>query len=183
MKFVKEAIEETFLALLDEKPYNKITVKDIVDRCGVNRNTFYYHFHDIPSLLEEIMTDRIDALIQQHCRPGSLVECMSVTTEYFLKNKKAVMHLYKYIPRDVFVENLDRLSLYLVEEYITNVTASMDIRQEDRDLIVRFFKCMMVGVFLDWFESGMRYDLLGNTIRLYELQEDSALRLLKHASE
>ena len=183
MKFVKEAIEETFLALLDEKPYNKITVKDIVDRCGVNRNTFYYHFHDIPSLLEEILTDRIDALIQQHCRPGSLVECMSVTTEYFLKNKKAVMHLYKYIPRDVFVENLDRLSLYLVEEYMANVTASMEIHQEDRDLIVRFFKCMMVGVFLDWFESGMRYDLLGNTIRLYELQEGSALRLLKHASE
>ena len=86
MKFVKEAIEETFLALLDEKPYNKITVKDIVDRCGVNRNTFYYHYQDIPSLLEEILTARIDALIGQHCRPGSLVECMSVMTEYFLKN-------------------------------------------------------------------------------------------------
>ena len=42
--FTKEIIAKTFTELLDEKPMSKITVKDIVERCGVNRNTFYYHF-------------------------------------------------------------------------------------------------------------------------------------------
>ena len=46
--FTKEIIAKTFTELLDEKPMSKITVKDIVERCGVNRNTFYYHFKDIP---------------------------------------------------------------------------------------------------------------------------------------
>lgn len=41
--FTKEIIAKTFTELLDEKPMSKITVKDIVERCGVNRNTFYYH--------------------------------------------------------------------------------------------------------------------------------------------
>ena len=45
--FTKEIIAKTFTELLDEKPMSKITVKDIVERCGVNRNTFYYHFKDI----------------------------------------------------------------------------------------------------------------------------------------
>ena len=40
--FTKEIIAKTFTELLDEKPMSKITVKDIVERCGVNRNTFYY---------------------------------------------------------------------------------------------------------------------------------------------
>ena len=47
----KEIIKDTFWELLEEKPYNKITVQDIVNRCRVNRNTFYYHFQDIPTLM------------------------------------------------------------------------------------------------------------------------------------
>lgn len=40
--FTKEIIIRTLFELLNEKPLAKITVKDIVERCGVNRNTFYY---------------------------------------------------------------------------------------------------------------------------------------------
>ena len=53
--FTKEIIAKTFTELLDEKPMSKITVKDIVERCGVNRNTFYYHFKDIPDVVEFIL--------------------------------------------------------------------------------------------------------------------------------
>ena len=41
-QFTKRAIMETFIKLLGEHPLDKITVKDIVEECGVNRNTFYY---------------------------------------------------------------------------------------------------------------------------------------------
>ena len=49
--FTKMAIKATFIKLLNERPLNRITVKDIVEECGVNRNSFYYHFEDIPALL------------------------------------------------------------------------------------------------------------------------------------
>ena len=48
-------IAKAFWQLLEEKPYSKITVKNIVERCEINRNTFYYHFHDIPDLLDRIL--------------------------------------------------------------------------------------------------------------------------------
>ena len=57
--FTKKAIKETFVALLDERPLNRITVKDIVEACGINRNSFYYHFEDLPALLEEIIAERV----------------------------------------------------------------------------------------------------------------------------
>lgn len=47
----KKIIKDAFWELLEEKPYNKITVRDIVNRCCVNRNTFYYYFQDIPTLM------------------------------------------------------------------------------------------------------------------------------------
>ena len=37
--FTKKAIEEAFLSLLDERPLNKITVKDIVEACGDRKST------------------------------------------------------------------------------------------------------------------------------------------------
>ena len=41
--FTKKAIEIALFKLLNEKPLSKITVKDIVEECGINRNSFYYH--------------------------------------------------------------------------------------------------------------------------------------------
>ena len=40
--FTRQIILHTLTELMNEKPLSKITVKDIVERCGVNRNTFYY---------------------------------------------------------------------------------------------------------------------------------------------
>ena len=39
--FTKKAICQSFIKLLSERPIDKITVKDIVDDCGIARNTFY----------------------------------------------------------------------------------------------------------------------------------------------
>ena len=64
--FTKQAIETAFLQLLNEKPLNKISVRDIVEKCGINRNSFYYHFQDIPSLIAEIITSYTDQLIEEY---------------------------------------------------------------------------------------------------------------------
>ena len=51
----RRSIMDSFIRLLEERPVNKISVKDVVEDCGINRNTFYYHFADIPALVEEIV--------------------------------------------------------------------------------------------------------------------------------
>lgn len=48
--FTERAIKASFMKLLNERPLNKITVKDIADDCGISRNSFYYHFEDVPRL-------------------------------------------------------------------------------------------------------------------------------------
>ena len=64
MNRTKDAIAAAFFELLTERPLSKITVKDIVDRCGINRNTFYYHFEGIPSLIEQTVKYMSDQIIQ-----------------------------------------------------------------------------------------------------------------------
>ena len=51
----KNAIRKGFLDLLEQRPLDKISVVDIADHCGVNRNTFYYYYCDIYALIRELM--------------------------------------------------------------------------------------------------------------------------------
>lgn len=83
----RNAIVQAFLHLLEERPLSKITVKNIVDVCGINRNTFYYHFKDIPELIEAISKDEMDRLVREHARVNSLEECLVIAVDFVLEKK------------------------------------------------------------------------------------------------
>ena len=63
--FTKMAIAKAFLSLLETTPLDKITVRDIVETCGVNRNTFYYHYQDVYALIDEIFTHETNRVLEQ----------------------------------------------------------------------------------------------------------------------
>ena len=50
-KFTKQAIMDGFIELSKQMPIDKITVKKVTDYIGITRNTFYYHYQDILSLI------------------------------------------------------------------------------------------------------------------------------------
>ncbi len=65
-ELTKRAMGAAFKKLLLEKPLNKITVQDITDECGVNRQTFYYHFDDIPDFISWICLNDADQALKDN---------------------------------------------------------------------------------------------------------------------
>lgn len=63
-QITKRALASALKELLEHKPLNKITIADITEQCGVNRQTFYYHFQDIYALLEWIYTTDAQRLLE-----------------------------------------------------------------------------------------------------------------------
>lgn len=159
MNRTKAAIVSAFWQLLNEKSYSQITVKDIVTRCQINRNTFYYHFHDIPELLEYSFKDEIDHIIQTYSHFGSPIDCITPFVESGTKQKKALLHIYRSVHREIFLKELERLCFYIVKEYVNTVTDDLSLHTEDKELLIRFYKCALVGTILDWMDHSMDYDL------------------------
>ena len=62
----KKVLASSLKELMRHKPFSKITVKEIIQNCGVNRNTFYYHFDDIYALLRWMLTDFANGISQKH---------------------------------------------------------------------------------------------------------------------
>ena len=50
-KLIKAALAD----LLQEKPLDKITVTDVVNRAQINRGTFYAHYTDIPDVIHHLI--------------------------------------------------------------------------------------------------------------------------------
>ena len=48
----KVELEAGLRALLREKPLEQIRVRELADRCGIRRQSFYYHFSDVYHLLD-----------------------------------------------------------------------------------------------------------------------------------
>ena len=170
MNYTKKAIISTFEELLNERPLNKITVKDIVGRCGINRNTFYYHFEGIPALLEAMAVNLADEIIAAHAKFGSPMDCVTPIVQYCETHRTEILHIYRSVPRDRFQIQLDRVALYFVNRYVEATTADLFPKSSrEWELLIRFYKCTLVGVLLDWLDAGMRYDLLDGVARLSEL--------------
>ena len=169
----RETIIKVFTELLDEKPIKSITVKAIVERCNINRNTFYYHFQDIPSLVQGMLEEKVNQLVEYHYHSGQPIECIRPLIQYGLKNKRAVLHVYRYIPREVFLSYLDRLALRLMQEYFSTATEGVSVPGENVDALILFYKCSMVGLLLDWLDKNLESDMPALMERLCVLLQGS----------
>lgn len=52
-----ESIKENFQDLICEKPYEKITVKELCDRARINKKTFYHYYETLDALLLEMQQE------------------------------------------------------------------------------------------------------------------------------
>lgn len=181
--FTKQAIKASLMKLLNERPLNKISVRDIVEDCGINRNSFYYHFQDIPSLLNEIVTDETEALIREYPSISSLDECFRAAFQFALENKQAVMHLYHSVNREVFTQSALKRCEYAVSSYIATAYPNERLCESDKQIVLRFLKCQLFGMCIDWMERGMTDDAYDDLHRMLELVHDLPELIVRRSAD
>ncbi len=64
----RQAIKESFAALAANRPFPDLTVKEVMERAGVNRATFYAHFSNIEDLERAMETDAAERVIERATR-------------------------------------------------------------------------------------------------------------------
>lgn len=180
--FTKQAIEASFIKLLNQRPLNQITVKDVVEDCGVNRNTFYYHFRDLHALIEELVTEEANAIIGRYPAIESIEQCMDVAVEFAMTNKRAVLHIYNSTDRNLFEKYLMQVCQTVVSTYVDTILRGREVAPEDRAVIVRFYKCACFGHIIEWMDGGMREDIRVPFHRLCQLKKGAVEEFLQETA-
>lgn len=181
--FTKRAIKESFWKLLNEQPLTQISVREIVEECGINRNSFYYHFQDIPSLIEEIVMDAANALIQQHPSITSIDEGVEAAFRFTLENKKAILHICNSVNRNIYEQYLMRICEYVVTTYFDTVFEKDIVSKSNRDIMILFTKCELFGLSIDWINTGMQDDAIEKLKHLLLLCNGLSSEMIKRCEE
>ncbi len=87
-----KVIKESFLDLLSTKEYIDITVSDICRKAEINRGTFYLHYDNVRSVLNELCDDALDnlnsVLVQVGCVPPEGDGCSYPLCRFIRDNKQ-----------------------------------------------------------------------------------------------
>jgi len=144
--------------MLNERPLNKITVKDIASACEINRNTFYYYYTDIYALLAEIFQAELQTVIDEYNDTLSWEESFIVATKFALENKRAIYHVYNSMQREELVNYIYNVSGNVMSRYVEKVSDGISAYSGDRELIASFYQCALTEMVLRWIASGMKED-------------------------
>lgn len=180
--FTAKAIRASFLKLLNEKSYGSITVKDIVTDCGINRNSFYYHYRDIPSLLEEIVREDCNRIMQSYPALSSIEDCLQVSIQFTMQNKRAVQHVYRSVDRAIYERYLWELCDYVVSSYLRPIFESHQLNNADADVLLRYYSALCFGQIMRWTAADMNYDIAADFRRLCEIKQGQLEEMLANCS-
>lgn len=152
----KQAIFASFLKFLQEKPLDKITVKDIVDDCGINRKTFYYYFSDIYAMAEELFRARLENL-RKEFPPGeySWNDIIEKTSEYMYENKKVTLHVFRSVGYEKMHDLIFETSMEYILPFIEKTADGLSVSECDMRLIAGYACITIAGVITHWLSCGM----------------------------
>ena len=171
--FTEEAIKNAFMDLLNRKPVNKITIKEISAECGINRNSFYYHYKDLPDLIENILTEEAERFISINKENDSIYLALLDAVDFAIENMSAVYHIYNSANREMFERYLDKITEKTVADIIDYATKDKNVSDSDKEALVLYYRCMLVGFVINWLGTGMKYDLREKLERICELFDGS----------
>ena len=168
----KNAIKKSFMKLLNQKQVNKITVKEIVEDCGINRNSFYYHFDDIPALIEEIFNDQVDEFVGRDIKSENIYDNLMDAIRFSLENRTAMLHIFNSPNRQLFDRYINRVANRTVTRFFYKMTDEAEkISEDDKEALVMYYTSLLIGFVVEWLSDGMKYDLTTKIKRVCELFE------------
>lgn len=151
----KEAFAMALKKMMSVKPMEKITVKDLVEICGVNRQTFYYHFDDIFDLLEWVFEEDAKRALPKEVVYEHWREDVMVFFEYLYENRIFVINIFNSNSRLYMLRFLKERLQSCIRAFADIVAKDMNIDRQDFDFVIEFYVNGVIGLISQWLDLGM----------------------------
>ncbi|MGD9569666.1 MAG: TetR/AcrR family transcriptional regulator C-terminal domain-containing protein [Sedimentibacter sp.] len=177
MSFItKNMISSAFLELTNQKPIDKITVKDIVEKCTITRQTFYYHFQDIMDVIEWSMQQRMEEILNKSLKASSMQKAVRILVSSVEKHPEIINKLMNSQKR----EQTERLLINTIRSYMQEMIDKkelfMDMKHSDIKMAMNFYSYAIVGILLEINHKRKDADLDLISRQIYQLMTGEMLQ-------
>ena len=180
-QMTKRALVASLKDLLAEKPLDKITVTDLTEHCGVNRNTFYYYYADIYALVEEIFQTETQLFMEKLHSYASWEEAFREATAFVSENKRAVHHLFNSGNRNILEHYYHKVTYAAMLSYVRGQAEGLSAAEEDIQALAQFYAAALSGMTADWLRGGMKSNVNDHIDRLGRLLEGNIRQALERS--
>lgn len=98
-QLTKQALSAALKSLMETKPLNRIKIHELVEKCGVNRKTFYYHFEDIYALLKWTLEQEAMDMFGKYDLVSEHTKAIEFALDYIEKNLAMLRNIVHSIGR------------------------------------------------------------------------------------
>ncbi|NLG93437.1 MAG: TetR family transcriptional regulator [Clostridiales bacterium] len=173
----KQQLANSLKELMGHTPFNKITVHNVTSNCGLNRQTFYYHFKDMYELLTWIYSNEIfNQVVEERDEPWEAAVVKVI--RYCKANRAFCRNTIRSIKKESMEGYLQPIVRNWVEKLGIDIANSKYISKEDAKFLVDFFTSAFVNYGIQWISRGMQEDedfIIGKIKAL--------LRIIYHGAE
>ena len=145
---MKQMIAQTLAKRLEQKSVDKITVKELVEACGISRQAFYYHFQDIMDVIEWITSQALDASVDASLAAPTPQQAIKTVILSLRENGKLIQHLMASQRRP----EIERLLVRSARLYL------------EKDAAIRFHSYGLVGMLVETLPSAIDADALAGQL-------------------
>ena len=160
-------MDETFLELLEKKDFAYITVKELCEKAGVNRSTFYLHYETMNDLLKECYQYMIGRfLTYMEKDAGSFIEKLQncpmeelylITPEYltpYLTYIKENQRLFRTMLENAAIFGLEDSYTGLLRHVITPILNRYGVPEKDRGYLMAFHLGGLMAIVSEWLKGN-----------------------------
>lgn len=153
------ALKQTLAKMLESQSLSKITIQQLVDKCGVGRNTFYYHYQDIYMLLEDLLEDQKKMMIKQ-IKNYETDQVFLKVFEYFIKNQNIIFHIQNSIDTRIIEKYLKDIFEMICYQYVEKNMKDLTIDNNELKFVVDFTSYAFTGMIINWFTNDFSEEVL-----------------------
>lgn len=153
----KRELAESLKRLTAKQLFEHVTVGDIVRECGVNRQTFYYHFSDKYELLDWIYYNETFVPLTADISFGNWDEKLYDLLRTMRENRAFYMNTIK-CSDNFFEEYLLKMLTTLFETAVEDLDTRKQLTPGKKRLASKVFAYGLTGVVIEWAMGGMKTD-------------------------
>lgn len=177
----KQALSAALKRLMEEKPLNRITIQELVEECGVNRKTFYYHFEDIYALLKWTLEQEAISLFNRYDLINEHTKAIEFALDYIESNLDVLKNIVRslggteirnFFFNDIY-EPMHRLICTIAQNRRCHVSESY------KAFLSRFLTEAIAGILMDCIER----DALSERDKLSEYISSTLIASIPNALE
>lgn len=155
--------------LLQTKRLDDITVTELVEKCGISRQAFYYHFSDLYGVVDYGVQQLLEEL--STADPAGRREPLERALTLLRENRTLVLNVYRAYERSYVEHDLRRWAAPLVAARVRLSARRYAVTEDQINFMAELLTQGLASIVLSWVEQGMPSSMIERLDDFYILLE------------